>query len=190
MSRFMIHSQQSAPEGSRPLLAGAEQAFGFVPNLLGVFAESPPTLEAYVTLSQLFDKSSFTDSERQVVILTISRFNECRYCIAAHSVIARSQGVPEAAVEAIRTDERIPDTRLEALRAFTSRVLEARGWVSERDVADFLAAGFTNAQVLEVVLGLSLKTLSNYVNHLADTPLDEPFSSQAWEPGAQQRATG
>lgn len=189
MSRFAVHTKDSAPAESAPLLESAEQAFGFIPNLLGVFAESPATLEGYLSLSQLVDKSSLTPVERQVAILAISRFNECHYCVAAHSVIAGAQGASDAVVDAIRNDRPIDDARLEALRTFARRVVEKRGWVAENEIAEIRNAGFTNAQVLEVVLAAAMKTLSNYVNHLADTPLDDAFSGQAWEP-RKQRATG
>ena len=182
MSNFQIHTQESAPSGSQALLAGAEKAFGFVPNLLGVFAESPAVLEAYLSLSGLLDKSSFSPTERQVAILAISRFNECHYCVAAHSVIAGMQNVPADVVDAIRNDEAIGDARLQALRVFATAAVEKRGWLSDEDVAAFVEAGYTQAQVLEVILAISFKTLSNYVNHVADTSLDAAFASQAWQP--------
>jgi AhpD family alkylhydroperoxidase len=102
MSQFGVHTKQTAPEQSVKLLEQAESAFGFVPNLLGVFAESPAVLKAYLQLGQIFDGSSFSPAERQVAILSVSRFNGCHYCMAAHSVIAGMQKVPEQAIEAIR----------------------------------------------------------------------------------------
>lgn len=180
MSEFEVYTKQSAPKQSVTLLEQAESAFGFVPNLLGVLAESPATLKAYLTLGQIFDESSFTPVERQIVILAVSRFNECQYCVAAHSVIAGATKVPKQAVKAIRSDEPIEDARLEALRRFTTVVVDKRGWVSEDDVRSFEAAGFSRAQVLEVILGVGFKTLSNYVNHIAETPLDQAFAERKW----------
>jgi len=116
------------------------------------------------------------------VILTASRFNECGYFMAAHSVVARMQKVPADVIEAIRNDQPIDDGRLEALRAFTRAAVEQRGWLSASDITNFLAAGYTKAQVLEVILGISFKTLSNYVNHVTETPLDDAFATQAWKP--------
>lgn len=182
MNQFKVHTKSSAPAGAAQLLANAEKAFGFIPNLLGVFAESPAVLKAYLQLGQILDESSLSPAERQVAILAISRFNECRYCVAAHSVIAGMQKVPAQVVEAIRTDQPIADPRLEALRRFATAAVERRGWVSDADVTAFLAAGFSRAQLLEVILAISFKTLSNYVNHVARTPLDGAFSSLAWEP--------
>ena len=180
MSIFSIHSEQTAPEASRPILEGAKAKFGFLPNLLGGLASSPAALEAYVTLSDLFDKSSLTPAERQVVILATSAENGCEYCVAAHSTVATMLKVPGDVIEALRDGRPINDERLEALRKFTETVVKKRGWAGEDDVQAFLAAGFDRAQVLEIVLGVAFKTLSNYANHLIATPVDAAFAPRAW----------
>jgi uncharacterized peroxidase-related enzyme len=168
MSDFSVHTIQSASAQSSELLIEADAAYGFVPNLLGVLAESPTALKAYMTLSKVFEQSSLSATERQVALLAVSRFNDCRYCMAAHTAIAGMQEVPEHVVKSIRMDQAIEDQRLEALRKFTTLVVEKRGSVS--------------AQVLEVILAISFKTLSNYVNHVADTPLDAAFADAKWQP--------
>lgn len=181
MSPFNIHTPESAPQGSRPILEGAQKALGFVPNLYGTFAESPELLKAYTTVGQIFDQTSFTPTERQIVLLATSAINGCDYCMAAHSTIAGMQSVPADVVAALRDDQPIADPKLEALRQFTTKLVEKRGWADEADVNAFLAAGYTKAQVFEVVLGVGMKTLSNYTNHIAATPLDEAFQPQAWK---------
>ncbi len=182
MTNFTVHTIETAPDQSVALLQGAEKAFGFVPNLIGVLAESPTVAEAYLTLSQIFDKSSLNPVERQVAILAISRYNECDYCMASHSVIASMQKVPADVIHAIRNDQPIADAKLEALRTFATTLVDKRGWVSDDDVAAFLSAGYTQAQILEIILAASLKTLSNYANHVAETPLDDALASRAWQP--------
>lgn len=177
-----VHDKTSAPQASAEALAGAEKAFGFIPNLLGVFAESPAALKAYLTLGELFGSTSFSDTERQVILLAISRFNDCRYCVAAHSAIAGMQNVPADVVDAIRNDTPITDSRLEALRSFTTAIVDKRGWVTDEDLSAFIGAGYTRANVLEVILATSFKTLSNYTNHIAETPLDSAFAAQRWAP--------
>ena len=189
MTKFTIHTQETAPSAAVETLKSVEQGYGFLPNLLGVFAESPATLDAYLSLSQQFDRSSFSPTERQVVILAISRFNECHYCVAAHSTIADMQNVPAEVVDAIRNDEPIADSKLEALREFATAIVEKRGWVSEIDVDSFIAAGYTRANVLEVILAVGFKTLSNYVNHIADTPVDGAFAPKTWQPPVARRAS-
>ncbi len=172
-----------APEDARPLLKKAKDKYGFVPNILGVMAHAPALLEAYMTLSGLFDKTSLSPTERQVVLLAISAENACTYCVSAHTVIAQMQNVDEAAVEAIRTGKPIDDDKLEALRRFAVEIVTTRGWPSDEVKRAFHDAGYSEAQALEVILGVGMKTLSNYTNHAADTPLDDAFADAAWEPG-------
>ena len=132
-----------------------------------------------MTLSDILARSSFTPTEREVVLIAVSAKNGCDYCVAAHSTIAGAQRVPGEVIAALREDRPLGDPRLEALRRFAETVVEARGWVPEAEVQAFLAAGFERAQVLEVVLGVAFKTLSNYTNHLVGTPLDEVFAGAA-----------
>jgi uncharacterized peroxidase-related enzyme len=167
---------ETAPEASRQLLEGAKRKNGFIPNLLGVLAEAPAALEAYTSVSDLLAKSSLTATERETVLIAASIRNGCDYCVAAHSTIARMQKVPEEVIEALREERPISDPRLEALRRFTETLVEKRGWASEQEVRTFLETGFRRSQVLEVVLGVTLKTLSNYTNNLVDTPLDKAFA--------------
>jgi len=174
--KFPIHNLDTAPAAAKEILNGSAKAFGFVPNLLGVMAEAPALLKAYTTLSRIFEEASLSAAERQVVLIAASYENQCEYCVVAHSAIAAMQQVPADAVCAIRDAEAIPDTRLETLRRFTAAVVASHGWPTETDTKIFLAAGYGQQQILEVVLGVGLKTLSNYTNHIAETPLDEAFT--------------
>lgn len=180
--------EKSAPEKAREVLSQARKKFGFVPNLLGNMAHAPALLKAYLTVSSLFDETSLTATERQVVLLAASAENNCGYCVAAHTAIASMQKVPNHVVAAIRNREPIADTKLEALRRFVEETVEARGWPSDSARQGFFAAGYTEAQALEVVLGIGMKTLSNYTNHLTETPLDQAFSKVAWGDGVRQSA--
>lgn len=183
---FPLHEIDTAPDAANPILESAQEGFGMVPNLHKVLAEAPAALEGYATLWNIFDQSSFTPAERQIVYLTSNYENECRYCMAGHSVLAKAAGVSEDAIEAIREGDPIADAKLEALRAFTSKVVVNRGWVSESDVEVFLKAGFTRQQVLEVILGVAVKVISNYTNHVAETPLDGFMADTAWTPPSKR----
>ena len=180
MTSFSVHTQNTAPKDSLEQLRIAEKASGFVPNLIGVLAESPVAVKAYLTIGAIFEKSSFSLTERQVVLLTVSRYNECHYCIAAHSTAAEMQKVPSEVIDAIRNDEPIAIYKLEALRVFTAAVVDKRGWVSDQDLNAFFEAGYEKQQVLEVIVGIAMKTLSNYVNHISDTPVDSAFTANSW----------
>ncbi|MEM8815944.1 MAG: carboxymuconolactone decarboxylase family protein [Pseudomonadota bacterium] len=188
MSRFTPHTLATVPENGQALLKQVSENYGFIPNLIGTMVESPEAAEAYLAIGDLFAKTGFTATEQQIVLLTISRINDCSYCMAAHSTIAAMQKVPEDVVAAIRNDRPIDDPRLEALRRFAAAVAEQRGWVSDEQVEAFLAAGFERRRVLDVVLGATLKTLSNYTNHIADTEVDPAFAPQRWTPPATQVA--
>ena len=183
MNEFTLHNSETAPNGSRELLASAEKGFGFVPNLLAVMAESPAALASYMALDKNFDDSSFTPVEKQVVLLSVSRENGCGYCMAGHSVIAEMKGVPNEVVDALRNSTAIPDDRLEALSQFTLAVVEKRGSLDSGDIDAFLSAGFTRSQMLDVLVGVAMKTISNYMNHIAETPLDEVFAARQWSAG-------
>lgn len=181
MAKFTTHTLESATAEGREVLEQVKAKFGFIPNLLGNMAEAPVTAKGYLALGDLLGQSSFSPTEEQVVLLTVSRYNECTYCIGAHSAVAEMQKVPADVVESIRNDEPIADARLEALRRFTRRVVDQRGWISDEELGEFFAAGYDRQQVLEVVLGVAMKTISNYTNHLANTELDEAFAAHAWE---------
>jgi uncharacterized peroxidase-related enzyme len=172
---YQVHDTGSAPESSRPLLEKAEGAFGFVPNILSIMAESPALLEAYMSLSEIFEKTDFDATEKQVVLLAVSHDNGCGYCLAAHSGIASMQKLPDDVIEAVVQGRKIDDDRLEALRAFTQRVVSTRGNPGSDDIDAFLKAGYSRRQLLDVIAGVGMKTLSNYTNHIAETPLDKQF---------------
>lgn len=185
MTSFTTHTLESAPAAARPLLASAKAKLGFIPNLYGNLAEAPEALQAYFDLSAQFDKTSFTPVERQVVLLAISTENNCEFCVAAHSLIARKMvKVPDAVVNALRQFTSLPDARLETLAAFTRAVVHDRGLVAHVALDAFLKAGFTHRQVIEVVLGVSMKTLSNYANHLTGTRTNPEFAAEAWKRAA------
>ena len=190
MSQFNIHSIQTAPVTAKPLLEGSLNKYGFVPNLHGGLAESPSALEAYIQLTALFDKTSLSPTERQVVLLAASAENHCGYCVAAHSMIARQMvKIDSNVVDALRKRQVLPNPKLDALAIFTRAVVEQRGVVSGKILEDFIAAGYTHQQVLDVLLGVAMKTLSNYTNHLIDTPLDNAFQSEALETSGQCSAS-
>lgn len=182
MSTFKIHTLESAPAASKPLLEHSLKGYGMIPNLHAVMAESPEHLDAYKRLHDLFQQTSLSVVERNVVWLTINVEHACHYCVPAHTWIAKAQGLDEQTIAALREARPLADARLEKLRQFTLKLVRERGAVAEKDVREFLDAGFTPRHVLDILLGLAQKVMSNYVNHLADTPVDAPFAAHAWTP--------
>lgn len=180
MSNFKIHTLESAPEKSKAVLEGAEKQMGRIPGLFGVMAESPNLLQAYIQLHKLFADSSFDAEELTVVWQTINVEHECHYCVPAHTGIAHSMNVDPAITEALRNQQPMPTEKLQALHLFTLSMVRNRGNVSEQELQDFFAAGYTQQHVLDVILGLSQKVISNYVNHVAETPIDPIFEQFKW----------
>lgn len=180
MTEFTVHTAKTAPKDSQARLKDVEQSYGFLPNLMAIFSESPAMLEAYATIANIFDKSDFTATERQIVLMTNNRLNQCTYCMTAHTTISKMQGVPEDVIEHLRNGTAMTDAKLEALRIFSSKINENRGVVSQADVDAFFAAGYSKANVLEVILGTAQKVMSNYTNHVAKTPIDDAFQANTW----------
>ncbi|MFZ5670594.1 MAG: carboxymuconolactone decarboxylase family protein [Pseudomonadota bacterium] len=183
MADFPLHTRATAPFEAKPILDQAAQAMGYVPALLAQMAEAPALLEGYTTLSAIFRRSGFSPAEQHLILLAVSVEHDSHYCAPAHTVRARDADLDETHIVATRERRPIGDARLEALRAFTVRLVRERGFVADADLDAFLAAGFTRANALEIVLAIGLKTLSNYVNHIAETPLDPPLVADAFVAG-------
>lgn len=178
---FPVHNLSTAPDLSRPTLEAIKTQFGFVPNLFGVLAESPAAVQAYADINKALEQSVLTAVEQQIVTLTVSAINGCTYCMAAHSTVAEMVQMPDDILDSSRAQKPLSDKKLDVLRRFVVSLMHHRGWVPEKDLEDFVKAGYTRQHVLDVVTLLALKTLSNYTNHLAQTPLDPQFASQAWK---------
>ncbi|MFT6887668.1 MAG: AhpD family alkylhydroperoxidase [Paracoccaceae bacterium] len=185
MADFTIHTAETAPEASVPLLAKSQAAFGRLPGLHAVMAEAPGVLEGYQFMHRMFLESSLNNDEKTVVWQAINVEHACHYCVPAHTGIAKMMGVDDAITEALRNETALPTPRLEALRAFTLAMVRNRGAVDDAAVQAFVDAGFDRRQVLEVVLGVAQKVMSNYTNHLANTPVDNVMQKFAWEKTAE-----
>ncbi|WP_445678735.1 carboxymuconolactone decarboxylase family protein [Radicibacter daui] len=177
---FTLHDTATAPAGSAEILTGVQNAWGFVPNLHRVLAESPAALEAYSTLWGIAEKTGFSAVERNVAYLAIIYENECTYCMAGHTNLSRMAKVDDATINAVRDGQPVGDAKLEALRQFAAIVTRQRGAVSEADVAAFKAAGYDNRAVLDVLVLAATKLISNHTNHLAKTPNDSFMKGAEW----------
>jgi len=179
---FQLHTAETASETSWQLLQEVQEVYGFMPNLYKVFAESPVALSSYMhIMHQLSEHGALSPQEQQLVMLAVSEANRCEYCVAAHSTVAEMAKVPEKTVNALRDGQDPEDPKEEALVNFARSAVQHQGWIPDRDREAFLQAGYTTRHVLDVLSILALKTLSNYTNHLAETPLDEAFAGHKWE---------
>lgn len=172
---FTLHTIDTAPEASRESLQESEKSFGWLPNLHRVLAEAPTALQAYKDLHTAFQNTSFNATELTVVWQTINFENQCHYCLPAHSMIAKMLKVDDAIIAALKENKPLADNKLEVLRSTTRALLLDRGHLSAEQIDQFKAVGYGNQQLIEIIVGLAQKTISNYVNHLANTPLDDQF---------------
>ncbi|HEX7937249.1 MAG TPA: carboxymuconolactone decarboxylase family protein [Paraburkholderia sp.] len=172
---------------AKEVLETARKQAGGIPNMYAAMANYPALLDTYLHGYRLFrSESSLTSAEQEAVFLVISRINECTYCVSAHSMIATNVSkTPLQAVEAIRSDAPIEDAKLRALADFTRTMVVSRGNPTSDELATLLAAGYTEKAVLEIILAIAVKTLSNYTNHLFHTEVDSKFRDFAWTPPAQ-----
>jgi alkylhydroperoxidase family enzyme len=178
---YELYKLETAPQNSKPLLEKSLEDFGMIPNLHAVLAESPSALEAYQVLHRLFQQTSFDAEEMTVVWQTINVEHECHYCVPAHTGIAQMMKVDPAITDALRNRTELPDNKLQVLHLTTLALVRNRGRITEQEQADFFAAGYDRRHLIEIILGLSQKVISNYVNHLADTPVDKPFQKFIWK---------
>src|SRR6056297_2297841 len=171
-------TSESADPRASELLQEAQKNLGFVPNMYGYMAKMPGVLAGYLsTYADFRENAGFTPPEQEVVFLTISRVNGCTYCTAAHSMLAdKKSGVPADVLAALRNGGELPDPKLDAVAKFTEAMVVSRGNPGKDAVDAFLAAGYGEKQALGVVLAIACKTFSNYVNHLAATPVDDVFA--------------
>ncbi|MEQ5787853.1 carboxymuconolactone decarboxylase family protein [Erythrobacter sp. NFXS35] len=180
MEIFPLHDETTAPRAAADALAATRKNFGMIPNLERVMACAPALLKGYSALWDLFDTTSLSPIERQVVYLTANYENACDYCVPWHTLLAKKAGMNEAAIAALRNGATIDDARLEALRVFTRSLISERGNVAPAQLDAFLSAGFAPEQALEVVLGLAVKVMSNYTNSIVGTPLDQQVAGLRW----------
>ena len=172
---FALYNIESAPEDSKALLEKSLKGFGMIPNLHAVLAESPATLEAYQELGRLFQQSSFDKDELTVVWQTINIENECHYCVPAHTAIAHSMKIDTAIIDALNNRTELPTKKLQILHETTLALIKNHGRLTDKQISNFTSVGYSQKNILEIILGLSQKIISNYTNHLSNTPVDEPF---------------
>jgi alkylhydroperoxidase family enzyme len=177
---YTIHDQSTAPAAAQELLRAAVTHYGFVPNAIGAMAESPVTLNAYLALDALAGKTGFSDLERHVILLAVTRELECPYCVAVHSAFAKMAAVPEKTVQRLRGGEPLDDPRQAALQKFVAALVHKQGHVSDKEIAVFLMSGYKRWHVLELVLLIANKMIAVYCNRIMGTDLDKALAAERW----------
>jgi AhpD family alkylhydroperoxidase len=166
MTTFTHYTPESAKPEAQVLLNNIQSGYGFIPNLFAYMAEAPVTIEAYLALNELIAKSSLTPAQAQTALLTVSLENNCDFCATAHRAIGKKSGINPQTVESLLNNQPIKDAKDDALVTLTRAIVRERGWLADEQIDAFIDSGFTKQQVFEVILVVTIKTLSNYSNHL------------------------
>jgi uncharacterized peroxidase-related enzyme len=180
MVEFTFYDEDTAPAAAKPCFERAKKETGRLPNIYRYMAESPQLLEGYQQLRLLFRDTSLSPVEQELVLLAVNFEHGCTYCMAVHSARAKMAKMDAAVLAALRAGTAVPDEKLEALRIFTRKMVRERAWVTDADLEEFLAAGYTRQNALEIVLAIGMKVLTTYANHLFDAPLDAALAPFAW----------
>lgn len=180
MPTFHVHTIDSAPQRSKPVLRQLQQTFGFIPNIAGAMAESPVLIDAFFDLFQKVHAGTFTEAQIQTLLLTNAVTNACSWAVAFHTALALNEGLAPADVDAIRSGRAPADREQAALSTLTKASIEKRGHLDAQDVSAFLEAGFRRDQVFEVLAVAAASTITNYVGNIARPPLEAQFQAHIW----------
>ena len=173
MTRIAPITDIAASPEQKQLLTGVKQAMGIVPNLISTMAHSPALANAYLMFNQALSKGILTSQMREKISLTVGQANECDYCVAAHCALGAKAGLTAEEIQAARKGTCSCDKTATAL-AFAVKVVDARGKVSEEDVAGLRTAGWNDAEITEIIGNVALNIFTNYFNHIAGTVVDFP----------------
>ena len=178
MSRIPLPASiDAAPAASRPLLEGVNKMLGSVPNLFRITANSPAALEGYLGLNGALAKGSLTPQTRERIALAVAQINGCDYCLSAHAYLAKTLAKLDEAEIAANRAGGSSDAKADAAVRFAARLVRERGQVSDADVSAVKMAGYSDAEIVEIVAHVALNTLTNYLNEAFDTPIDFPVVS-------------
>ena len=174
MNRIAIPTTDQTPAATLPLLDAVKKQLGVVPNLMKLVGNSPAALEGYLSLNNALAKGLLEPKTRERIALAIAEINACGYCLAAHTFLGKNVAKLDDAEIAANRNGSSTDPKAAAAVTFAARVALERGHVADADLAAVKAAGYSNAEIVEIVLHVALNTLTNYINEVAQTEIDFP----------------
>jgi len=179
MARFSIPTKAEVTEDNQLIFDNLEKGLGFVPNLYAYYATNETALGDYLTFQNR--KSTLSKKEIEIVNLVVSQYNDCGYCLSAHTVVAGMNGFSSEEILEVRNNTTHKDSKLAALADFTLAVTKEKGKVSNQQKENFFAAGYSEANLIDVVLKIGDKVISNYIHNIADFAIDFPLAPQVEE---------
>ena len=174
MSTFNVPQREEVSEKNQAIFDNLEKAVGFVPNLYATYAHSENALENYLNLSNA--KTSLTAKQKEVVNLAVSQVNNCTYCLSAHTAIGKMNGFSEVEILELRAGQASFDTKLDALAKLAKNITENRGATDKAIVSNFFNQGWTKENLVDTIVLVGDKTISNYLHKTTDIPVDFPVA--------------
>ena len=165
---------EAAPPAAQPLLQAVKKQLGVVPNLFRLVATSPAALEGYLGMSGALARGALPAATRERIALAVAEINGCNYCLSAHTYLGRNVAKLDDAELAMNRAGRSNDAKADAAVRFAVQVTERRGHIGDADLQAVRAAGYSDAQIIEIVQHVALNTWTNYVNEVALTDIDFP----------------
>jgi alkylhydroperoxidase family enzyme len=187
-TNYPVHTIESAPAQSKPVLQQLQQTFGLIPNIAGTMAASPVLINGFIGLFERVHASSLTEAQIQTLLLTNAVTNASEWAVAFHTALALKQGVLAVDVEAIRNGGVPNDARLASLSTLARTLIEKRGHLAESDQKRFVEAGFSAEQILEVIAVVAASTITNYTGSVTRPPLEAQFQEFVWQMQAHTQA--
>jgi uncharacterized peroxidase-related enzyme len=172
MKLFKIPAKNEVSEDNQKIFSQLENGLGFVPNLYAFYAKSKTALKDYLGFQNR--KTSISKKDQEVVNLVVSQYNECYYCQSAHTAIAGLNGFNNDQILEIRSGSASFDERANAIARFTLAMVSQKGQISQRDKNDFFEAGFSEENMIDIIINIGSKTISNYIHNVAQFELDFP----------------
>jgi len=173
MSRIKHLSHHELDAGTAATLDAVKQKLGMVPNLLSTFAHAPAALNGYLGLGEALGKGALTGRQREIIALTVAQFNQCQYCLSAHSVLGKAAGLSEDEIARARQGTALNKSD-DVIANFARVVTANRGVINDEALKTYEQQGLTHSQMVETVANVAMNLLTNYINHLADTEIDFP----------------
>ncbi len=172
MERFTIPGREEISANNQTIFDQLEKGLGFVPNLYAYYAKNDTALGDYLTLQNR--KSTLKAKEKEIINLVVSEYNQCFYCISAHTALGKSHGFTEEEILEIRKGTAGFDSKMDSLAKFTRSAVENKGKATENVKEEFFAQGYSEASLIDVAVLIGDKTISNYIHNLADFEIDFP----------------
>ena len=172
MSTFSPLQRDEVSEGNQSIFDNLEKALGFVPNLYATYAHSTNALANYLNFTNA--KTSLNAKQKEVVNLVVSQVNNCEYCLAAHTAIGKMNGFTDSQIIELRSGKASFDSKLDALAKLAQNITEKRGATDEEVVNNFLKSGWTKENLIDAIVLVGDKTISNYIHSTTKVPVDFP----------------